>query len=283
MSIRTARPEDLPQLKSLWMLAFHDSAEATDFYFAHRNRYENLLIDEEQGRLRGMLSMLPIGLAGAGLERKARYLFAIATFPAFRGQGISTALMQEAELRARAEGCAATLLVPAEPSLFDFYGRRGYETAFYYNSLHLSAEDLPVAAPAARRYTPDARAMLRLRDRAYGGSRLFARWDEEALNYVAHAAQVYGAALAAFETESAAGYAYGEWEGESLLIKDFAIQGIAPAEALAILHQDFRAERYQLRLPEGLSPGTCQPYGMLKAFEPLDTEGSPPFLSLGKD
>lgn len=283
MSIRQARASDLPQLKALWMEAFQDSAEATDFYFAHRNRYEYLLVEEEQGLVRGMLSMLPIQLLSEGKAHKARYLFAIATGQAFRGQGISTRLMQEAEARARAEGAAATLLVPATPSLFDFYGRRGYETAFWYGHLLVKPEELPQPPDGARLYAPDAGQMLRLRDLAFQASRLYARWDEEALRYVAHAAQVYGAALCAFEAADAAGYAYGEWDGDKLIVKDLALHGIGPMAALALLHQRFQAARYQLRLPEGLLPTPRQPYGMIKAFQSLSADGSPPYLALGKD
>ena len=283
MSIRLAQAADLKPLKALWMEAFQEDAEATDFYFAHRNRYDNLLIEEDQGQLRGMLSMLPIQLVQAGTALPARYLFAIATGQQHRGQGISTRLMAVAEQRARAEGAAATLLVPATPSLFDFYGKRGYQTAFWYDLVAVDAAALPAPAGDARLYTPSAADMLRLRDQAFRSSRLFVRWDEEALQYVALAAGVYGAALCAFETPLAAGYAYGEWEGDTLIIKDFAIHDIAPLEALALLHGRFQAAHYRLRLQEGLCPGKRRPYGMIKPLIPLASEGSAAYLGLGKD
>ena len=181
--IRFSRPEDLPRLKPLWIEAFHDSQEATDFYFERRNRYDNLLIDEQGGHLRGMLSMLPIDLISGGRVYPARYFFAIATDLRFRGQGVSTALIRRAEDITAQRGETAALLVPAGEDLFRFYGKRGYETVFHYDLLRLTPDALPPCPQDAQLLPADADSWVRLRSQAFGQSRLFARWDAEALDY----------------------------------------------------------------------------------------------------
>lgn len=284
MSIRPAAPADHETLKALWMAAFQDSREATDFYFLHRHRDDWMLVEEDQGQLRGMLSMLPIQLVHGGQAQPARYLFAIATHERFRGQGISTRLMLEAERLSQEQGCVATLLVPASAPLFSFYAKRGYQPCFSYRSLQVSARELSATAGQARLYVPRASQMLDLRDQAFGHSRLYARWDEQALAYVRQAAQVYGAALMAFEQGEARGYAYGEWQGpHTLVVKEMALINAQPLEALAWLHRSFQAQHYQLRLPGDSPLGEPVSYGLIKSHEPLSWPGAAPYLALGKD
>ncbi len=296
--IRLSRPEDLPQARALWMQAFHDSPEATDFYFAHRNRWQNLLVEVENDQLRGMLTMLPLDLWMAGQALPARYFFAIATDERFRGQGISTRLMAHAEDLARQQGCAAALLVPANAPLFDFYGKRGYATTFHYDRLELTPDLLPPCPDGAQLLPCTAEHMLRLRNAAFGGSRLYARWGLEALTYVERAATVYEAPLLRFEMQGGEGYAYAEWEGEALVIKDLALQNLSVPQALAIVHGQLGAPRYVVRLAEGVGQAALDeleqtagtgclvsaPFGMLKPLMPLpQAQGTAPYLSLGKD
>jgi len=283
--IRFSRPEDLPRLKPLWMEAFHDSEEATDFYFARRNRYDNLLIDEQDGHLRGMLSMLPIDLVSGGRVFPARYFFAIATDLRFRGQGVSTALIAEAERITRERGEAAALLVPAGDDLFRFYGKRGYETVFHYDLLRLTPDALPPCPQDARLLPPDARAWVGLRDQAFGDSRLYARWDEEGLDYVIKAAAAWEAPLLQFAAGAGEGMAYCEWDGEAVVVKDLALHGLDVPTACAILHRELHAAAYALRLPQGAAHGAeTIPFGMIKWLNPFEpAAGAAPYLSLGKD
>lgn len=284
--IRLSRPEDLPLLKALWMEAFPDSPEATDFYFAKRNRYDNLLLDEQDGHLRGMLSMLPIELVSGGRAYPARYFFAIATDLRFRGQGISTALIREAEEITRRRGEVASLLVPAGEDLFRFYGKRGYETVFSYDLLRLTPDMLPPCPADARLLSVDAAAWTRLRDEAFGQSWLFARWDTEALDYVVQAAAAWEAPMLRFEAPGGEGMAYCEWDGDTLVVKDLALRGLDAHTACAILHRELHAQAYALRLPQGAVPGgaTPVPFGMINWLNPFEMQpGSAPYLSLGKD
>lgn len=281
--IRKATPRDHEALKALWMAAFGDSRNATDFYFEHRHKDEWMLVEEEEGQLRAMLSSLPIALRSPSGAQQGRYLFALATDERFRGQGIGGRLMLYAEEEAKKAGCLACALVPATPSLFQFYSERGYAPCFDYKLLQVQAEDLPAPDDGDWLYQPSGRQMLALRDEAFGDSRLYARWDEDALSFVKKAAQVYGAALFAFEKGSAKGYVYGEWEDDTLIVKDFPLIGIQPLPALALLHAAIGAKRYVLRLRPDSDQGEIRPFGMIKAFGALPQEGAAPYLSFAKD
>ena len=59
-------------------------------------------------------------------DRKCAYLYGIATFASCRGQGIGSRLIRFAIDYLQNAGYDAILLVPAEPSLIDYYGRFGF-------------------------------------------------------------------------------------------------------------------------------------------------------------
>ena len=286
--IRTAQAADLPGIKRLWMAAFGDSEAATDFYFSNRMPQEklldNLLIDTEEGELRGMLSMLPIDLAAGGLSLPARYFFAIATDERFRRRGISSRLIEEAERETLARGGHASLLVPASGALFDFYGKRGFGSFFYYQPALYQAEAIGDCPEGARLLPPEPAELLRLRDAAFGASSLYARWDEEAMRFIARASAAWGAPLLRFQTEEGEGYAYCEPEGEGFIIKELALDGIGPDRALSVIHRELGGAWYRVRhmgAPgEGLSP-----YGMIHWLKPAPAMpgGQAPYLGLGKD
>lgn len=283
--IRFARAEDVPALKRLWMEAFHDSVQATDLYFERRMRLDEMLIDAQPGGPRAMLTMMRCQLAAGARVLPARYFFAIATALEHRGQGLSTRLMQEAERLTREAGGAAAVLVPADKGLFDFYGRRGYRTAFWYDLLRLTPGDLPPCPKGARLLEARPEDLLRLRERAFGGSRLFLRWDEAALRYALEASAAYQAPLLRFEAVGGEGYAYCEWEGRTLTVKELALIGLGPLEAAALLHRELGADAYALRLQQGSHPGArTRPFGMMKALRPLpEAEGTAPYMSFAKD
>ena len=59
------------------------------------------------------------------------YLYAAATLPEYRGKGTMSALIREAQDFCKAEGYDYISLLPAEESLYDYYGRFSFETAMY--------------------------------------------------------------------------------------------------------------------------------------------------------
>lgn len=115
------------------------------------------------GAVRAMLFSIPVRLYRKADRRphKARYLFAVATDPAYRGRGLATKLLA-AEARRR----APLFLRPASPALVTFYRDRGYTAMNAVSALHgavetpRSADDWRTVAPAA--YLAARRRFLRV-------------------------------------------------------------------------------------------------------------------------
>ena len=230
--------------------------------------------------------MLPISLVTQEKTLPARYVFAVATFRKFRGQGISSLLMEAAHAHMKEMGIAASLLVPASKSLFDFYGKRGYETRFWLDHLSLSAHDISQPPPEAIISPLRAEDYFRLRNQAFSGSALFARWDEEALAFIINSLNTpeSGGALHIKTTQGEAGLLY-EYRDGRVRVVELALKLLSWQTALALLHQRLKATAYTLRMPKGTLPGAeTAPFGMVHwLVEPPAIQGEAPYLSLAKD
>ena len=71
----------------------------------------------------------PLNLAsGTGW---ADYIFYAATSPEYRGKGLMGKLLKDTLSTLKTRGGDCAVLIPAEKSLFDFYSKFGFETAFF--------------------------------------------------------------------------------------------------------------------------------------------------------
>lgn len=282
--IRFSRDSDLPALHALWQEAFEADAKEAEYYFSHRLRREHTLVALDGGRLAGMLSMLPVILMASRQSYPARYVFAVATFKQFRGHGISSQLLKTAHHHMAASGDAASLLVPALPSLFDFYTKRGYETHFFIDSLQIAPEDILPPSPGARLGPCGAEDYLRLRDKAFEGSGLYVRWDLEALRFFINSLSDAGGALRITAPQGEAACLY-ERRDEGIRITELALLGLHWQDAMAAIHGHLNAPAYTLRMPKGTLPGArIQPFGMIRWLtQPPETRGQAPYLSIAKD
>lgn len=282
--IRQPLDSDLPALISLWQEAFGDSEEEAAFYFRQRHQHQNMLVWQEGEQLAGMLSMLPLLLQSHAKSYRARYVYAVATARSHRGQGISTRLLEAAHQAIEKEGGMASVLVPAEPSLFDYYAKRGYHTAFMIDQLEINGEDLLGQDVQGQAMPCSAFEYAALRDKAFVNSSLYARWDEAALRYISQGVTAAGGAMLRLEFDGLSAAAVLEPRANLLRVVELVCAPEVWHRALALIHQKYGAQRYQLRLPQGsLGPG--RPFGMIRwlADKPDLASGTPPYLAFAKD
>ena len=139
---------DLLSLRSLWAEIFGASESYLDIFFETYYRSALILTEERSGSLISALWGLPFRFSG-GL--KGLYLCGLSTIHQWRGEGIMSGLMREAENWAIRNNFDFSFLIPADEDLRRYYAARGYRDALCRTSWKLSpkAAELPGINPAA--------------------------------------------------------------------------------------------------------------------------------------
>ena len=129
-------PDDKEEIIALWLMIFKDSQDFVDLFFSRVYKSENTLVvkasydsqtkDGEKERIIAALQMIPYQIKCGDNILPAAYICGVCTHPAERNKGIMKALMTEAMEVMRSRGYVVSLVIPAEPWLFDFYRKFGF-------------------------------------------------------------------------------------------------------------------------------------------------------------
>lgn len=145
--MRFAEKGDFPVVRALWETCFPDEGGFNDYFFTHFYKEKYTLLYLEGETLVAMVQMLPYRMTVGGLSREATYIYGACTDPAHRRKGYMARLLERSFELDREAGRIASVLIPAEKWLFDFYKPFGYEP-FFHISLPVS-----VTASISRRST----------------------------------------------------------------------------------------------------------------------------------
>ncbi len=177
--------------KALWSAAFGDDGWI-DSFFRTAFQAENTLAIFRDGQLAAGLAWMQTSCQG----RKLAYLYAVATAPEYRHQGLCRELMANAQEVLAARGYDGSVLVPADDGLRQMYAAMGYRNFGGVENLTLPA-GVPVPL---REVTPEEYAALRRNYLPEGGI----VQEDGAIEYLAESAKLYagnGFLLAATEDE----------------------------------------------------------------------------------
>lgn len=129
--MRFAEKGDFPAVRALWETCFPDEGGFNDYFFAHFYKEKYTLLYLEGETLVAMVQMLPVPHDGRrGIPRGDVYLRRVYR-PAHRRKGYMARLLERSFELDREAGRIASVLIPAEKWLFDFYKPFGYEPFFY--------------------------------------------------------------------------------------------------------------------------------------------------------
>ena len=120
------------QTKALWKRCFNDSNDFTDLYFRLRYSEEVNQTLKEGNEVIAALQMLPYPMTFCGRTVPTSYISGACTHPDHRNRGAMRTLLAHSFERMRQKGILFSTLIPAEPWLFNYYGRLGYATVFSY-------------------------------------------------------------------------------------------------------------------------------------------------------
>lgn len=115
------------QISNLWQSVFDEDAAVTRLFF--KNVYDicqNPVI-EKDGEILSSAFLIPCEIS----EYKGFYVYCAMTHPSHRGKGLMAQVLKSADEAVKKCDLDFLLLVPAEESLFNYYGKFGF-TPFGY-------------------------------------------------------------------------------------------------------------------------------------------------------
>lgn len=121
----------IPSLTRLWHYVFGDEEAYIDLFFKKAYFDSECFAEIKDGEVISAFYLLKSHVRIGGKIYHGRYLYAAATDKDFRGRGIMSKLLCEAESYVRGKELDFIALVPAEDSLYDYYGRFGYKQLMY--------------------------------------------------------------------------------------------------------------------------------------------------------
>lgn len=122
MNIDHPDPSVYDAMKRLWGESFGDTTEQIDLFFNTAFSPKRALVLKQHETVQSALYWLDCEYRGSPVA----YLYAVATAPAFRGQGCFRRLMKHTHRVLASSGYAGAILVPAGESLVGLYGALGY-------------------------------------------------------------------------------------------------------------------------------------------------------------
>ncbi len=178
---RRAFTEDIAAVRALWYAAFPTDSEEQRELFLSAFFPQYCYVAALAGEPIAMVFGLPAMWHGQPLQ----YIYAAATLPAHRSRGVFGELLRYALDEARTQGCRASFLHPAQPSLDEYYARFGYRPWSVAAVQHGTAgHAVPISVLSPAQYSA-ARAAL-LPDGAI-------HWPADCVQYAVRAADGGGA------------------------------------------------------------------------------------------
>ncbi len=275
------------QLEILWQTVFHDSDEYVRMFFDRVYQLENTFVIEQEGRgVVAMLQAVPYGVKINSAILPCAYVCGVCTHPSERGKGYMKVLLREAMHAMRKRGFALSMLIPAEPWLFEVYRRYGYTVPInvgveYYVADRMEQTDTCRIIPCPEK-TYDAYFDLTQRRRRCAVLHDAADFETIRLDCLADGGHVW----VALDGERPVGMAFEVPESSTdVLIKEILYDDPAVKDALIryilICHH---AQTAFVRVPY-LTGRNAQPYGLAcpldETVEPSDLQRV--FMSLMLD
>lgn len=206
--IRFAVSADTPAVIDLWNRCFGDDPAFTEWFFLNRYRPEETLLLFEGKNLCAMVQMLPYTLKTEEKTCAVTYIYGACTAPEKRRNGLMARLLAESFRIDRQNGRSASVLIPAEPWLFDFYKKYGYETAFWVSNQDLSYDSEATDVGEIRLLTENDTPSLDCLYRSYAGMPYLCRTEADWKRQIQMFGDLGGMPLGWFVNDTLCGYAF---------------------------------------------------------------------------
>lgn len=265
MQCRLATTEDKRALYALWQKTFGDEPAVIDRFFQCVTPNE-IVVCGENGNPVSALYMPRVELRCGEKTLSAAYIYAAATDTAYRGRGLMTQLLRFAAENAQRQSLDGLYLVPAERTLFDYYGARGFCTTFFKKLVQYSKSELKALCETPATALPiSASQFFKTREQALQEI-WHPAYSQTILDFSLFLNKQYGVETLLTDC----GYAVYETEENAVQVTDFCCEKGKEAALLGALLQKTDAAKFALSMSVprqiGSVPGKIVPAGM---WQPL--------------
>ena len=271
VEIRPALPQEAGRQKELWKLAFGDDDAYIDYFYAHREESQVLVLLED-GVIYTMVALFPTELAlPEGGRASAAYIYALATHPDARKKGFGRSILRYVDFYLQEHGRDCVTIVPAEASLHKYFNTVDFSECFATRKVELLRGMIRPPAEGERLEEIDPAAYNRLREELLGGE-FHVRYSDGLIAYQQGLSRMERGGLFLVEAGQVRGVAAAEYlDEESVMVKELLIPKAGLAGAAALLARRLPGRRYHLRTPpfwEGVSGSYLQAFAMIKWYNP---------------
>lgn len=126
--IRFAEKKDYINIFDLWNICFSEDENFSNWFFTNKFEFENTLVYENNNEILAMLQRIPYKLKNIG---NVTYIYGVCTNPKYRKNGIMKEMFKYLSYIDKKDNFKASILIPQENWLFDFYDKFEYKKLFY--------------------------------------------------------------------------------------------------------------------------------------------------------
>ena len=276
-----------PILKKLWNTSFGDGEAYTDFLLG-KIPPEQILVWLEEKTIAAMLCFLPFKIKSPNGDIPAVYMFGFNVHPKYRDKGIGTRLLEGFHQYAFGKGYGAVCLAPASMSLFEYYGKRGYENLFSIKQTVVSIVDIPISNSSSVLVPRPFESLYAERERFFGGG-MFASWGRTELGLFGSECRYRGGQVLKISCGGQSGYAVLlPSDNGRIRINELAIPPELIGDVLHALRVRLGATEFELRLRADENadlPASVLPFVMIKWYDSekqaglFDNLARPPYFA----
>lgn len=233
---------DWDEITDLWAQCFGDSPGYIIFYLEHMFEEHQVLCIRKEGKIVSMASFLPATLCDGTEEKSIRYVYAVATLPEYRRQGMAAFLLSHGY---RVFGCPL-LLSPANESLISYYEKLGFQKLF------TEEKQVILCEPKERKCSSEVYCPTRIDDtlaKQYAHQRAqkygnipHVEWDLRHIRYALEECLFSGGAIAVFPE----GMVLFEAENGSLYVTESTIPQNVEEQCLSELAGQYHANEIEI-------------------------------------
>lgn len=235
---------DFPELKELWQTVFGDSDDVLEYFFNHTIDTGNIYAFKKDGKIVSAFYLIDSSVIENNVNYSAKYLFAAATLPDYRKQGIMSEMIKITAEILRKRGIDLLLLYPADDKLYEYYTKLGFITKF--NERYYSIDKKDIEKYKGKRYFNSSHSYDAIRE--YIPSESFAKFDCRYLDFARFCAKKYGIEIAVTFDDEDRVFIIGNMK-DRVVIVDEAVSSNGNFEHILSVLSDIDADCFILKTP----------------------------------